>query len=47
MFKGFALFIAKTLAAVAFAAAFLSNFTGCIIGINQPKMPDKVRMLKQ
>lgn len=42
-----ALIIGKILAAVATSAAFLSNFTGCIVFINQPRMPEKVRMLKK
>lgn len=44
--KGLGYFIAKVLAALAFSAAFLSNFTSCIYFYNQPKMPEKVRMLK-
>ncbi|HHW22894.1 MAG TPA: cyclic lactone autoinducer peptide [Clostridiaceae bacterium] len=47
MIKGFGLFLAKALAAMAFMAAFLSNFTSCVYWLNQPEMPDKVRMLKQ
>jgi len=44
--KGFGLFVAKILAALAFSAAFLSNFTSCVYWLHQPEMPDKVRMLK-
>ncbi len=44
--KGFGLFLGKILAALALSAAYLSNFTSCIIYINQPRMPEKVRMLK-
>lgn len=47
MIKGFGLFLAKILAALAFSAAFVSNFTGCVFWLNQPKMPDKVRMLRR
>jgi cyclic lactone autoinducer peptide len=46
MIKGFGLFLAKVLAALAFSAAFLSNFTSCVYWLNQPEMPYKVRMLK-
>ncbi len=44
--KGFGLFLGKVLAALAFSAAFLSNFTSCVYWLNQPKMPNSVRMLK-
>jgi cyclic lactone autoinducer peptide len=46
MIKGFGLFLAKALAALALLTAFASNFTSCIYYVNQPEMPDKVRMLK-
>lgn len=46
MVKGFGLIVGKVLAALALSVAYLSNFTGCLIYINQPKMPEKVRMLK-
>lgn len=46
MIKGFGLFLGKVIAALAFSAAFLSNFTSCVYWIYQPKLPNKVRMLK-
>jgi cyclic lactone autoinducer peptide len=47
MLRGFGLFLGKALAAVAFSVAFISNFTSCVVFINQPQMPEKVRMLKK
>lgn len=47
MFSGFLLFIGKALAAMASSTAFLSNFTGCVAFLNQPTMPQKVRMMKK
>ncbi len=41
------MFLGKLLAAIAFSTAFLSNFTSCVIYVNQPQMPEKVRMLKK
>ncbi|MGI6084817.1 MAG: AgrD family cyclic lactone autoinducer peptide [Acetivibrionales bacterium] len=39
--------LGKAVAALAFATAFLSNFTSCVVVLNQPKVPEKVRMLKK
>lgn len=38
--------LGKAIAALAFSTAFLSNFTGCVVFVNQPKVPEKVRMMK-
>lgn len=46
MLKGFALLLGKTLAVLASVVAFLSNFTGCLIYVNQPVMPQRVRTMK-
>ncbi|GEM_PF-5436981 len=45
--KGFALTLGKLLAVVASVVAYLSNFTGCVICVNQPVMPQRVRMMKK
>ncbi|NLU53378.1 MAG: cyclic lactone autoinducer peptide [Clostridiaceae bacterium] len=41
------MFVLKALASLASLVAFLSNFTGCIVFVNQPEMPEKVRMMKR
>ncbi len=38
--------LGKAIAALAFSTSFLSNFTCCVVFVNQPKVPEKVRMLK-
>lgn len=38
--------LGKAVAALAFSTAFLSNFTCCVVWVNQPKVPEKVRMMK-
>ncbi len=38
--------LGKAVAALAFSTAFLSNFTCCVVFLNQPKVPEKVRMMK-
>ncbi len=38
--------LGKAVAALAFSTAFLSNFTCCVVFFNQPKVPEKVRMMK-
>jgi cyclic lactone autoinducer peptide len=45
-FRGIVLTLAKVLAAAASLAAFTSNFTGCIFIYHQPKMPQRVRMMR-
>lgn len=39
--------VGKAVAALAFSTAFLSNFTCCVVFFNQPKFPEKIRMIKQ
>jgi cyclic lactone autoinducer peptide len=47
MTAGFVLLIGKVLAAMASSIAFLSNFTSCVIFVNQPHMPERVRLMKK
>lgn len=45
--RGFLLALGKMLAVLASAVAFASNFTGCLVFVNQPVMPEKVRHMKK
>ncbi|HBR02725.1 MAG TPA: cyclic lactone autoinducer peptide [Ruminiclostridium sp.] len=47
MMKRFAFLGGKVLAAMALSIAFLSNYAACVVFVNQPPMPEKVRMLKK
>lgn len=38
--------LGKAVAALAFSTALLSNFTSCVVFLNQPKVPEKVRIMK-
>ena len=47
MIRSLGLALSKAFAALALSVAYISNFTSCCLFINQPVMPEKVRMLKK